>query len=66
MKNKTLNYDDAYIELQQILTDIQQDVTGLDELSDKIKRAAELVNFCKQKLRSTELEIQKLLEGESD
>lgn len=66
MKTKILNYDDAYIELQQILSDIQQDVTGLDELSDKIKRAAELVNFCKQKLRSTELEIQKLLEGDSD
>ena len=66
MKKEILNYDTAYIELQQILSDIQQDVTGLDELSDKIKRAAELVNFCKQKLRSTELEIQKLLEGESE
>jgi exodeoxyribonuclease VII small subunit len=66
MKKEILNYDTAYIELQQILSDIQQDVTGLDELSDKIKRAAELVNFCKQKLRSTELEIQKLLEGDSE
>ncbi|HMG15636.1 MAG TPA: exodeoxyribonuclease VII small subunit [Saprospiraceae bacterium] len=64
MKNEILNYDTAYYELQQILFDIQQDVTGLDELSDKIKRAAELVSFCKQKLRSTELEIQKLLDSE--
>ncbi len=64
MKKEILNYDTAYLELQQILSDIQQDVTGLDELSDKIKRAAELVNFCKHKLRATELEIQKLLDND--
>lgn len=64
MSTKQLKYDQAYNELLQIIADLQQDNTNLDELSDKIKRANELVIFCKEKLRTTEQEIHKMFEEE--
>ena len=66
MKDKALNYDKAYNELMEIIANLQQDNTGLDELSDKIKRANDLISFCKEKLRSTEAEIHKMFDGEEE
>jgi exodeoxyribonuclease VII small subunit len=58
--NKKLTYDSAYAELKQILQDLQSEATGLDMLSEKIKRAAELTDFCKTKLRTIEADIEKI------
>jgi exodeoxyribonuclease VII small subunit len=58
--NKKLTYDAAFAELNDILTSIQSDETGLDQLSEKLKRAAELTEFCKAKLRAIELDIEKI------
>jgi exodeoxyribonuclease VII small subunit len=58
--SKKLNYDSAYSELTQILQDIQSEETGLEQLSEKLKRATELADFCRQRLRTIEEEIQKI------
>lgn len=58
---KKLDYETAYAELEQIARDLQDDRTGLDELSEKVKRAAELLDFCKKRLRATEAEVAKML-----
>ncbi|MFT5164980.1 MAG: exodeoxyribonuclease VII small subunit [Saprospiraceae bacterium] len=55
-------YEQAMTELQQIVTDLQSEAVGIDELSDKVKKAAELINFCKTKLRSTEADIDQFFE----
>ncbi len=55
-----MTYDQAYAELNKILTLLQSDETGLDELSEKLKRAAELSDYCKTKLRSIEEDIEKI------
>jgi len=55
-----LTYESAFAELQQIIRDLQDEAVGIDELSAKIARAAELVRFCREKLRTTEEEIGKL------
>ncbi len=55
-----MTYDQAYAELNNILTLLQSDETGLDELSEKLKRAAELSDYCKTKLRSIEEDIEKI------
>jgi exodeoxyribonuclease VII small subunit len=34
----------------------------VDELSLKVKRAAQLITFCREKLRSTEEEVSKILD----
>ncbi|MBK8349662.1 MAG: exodeoxyribonuclease VII small subunit [Saprospiraceae bacterium] len=58
--SKKMTYDQAYAELNKILTLLQSDETGLDELSEKLKRAAELSDYCKTKLRSIEEDIEKI------
>jgi len=55
--SKKMTYDTAYAELNNILSSLQSDEPGLDDLSEKLKRAAELSEFCKAKLRSIESDI---------
>lgn len=61
--SKKMTYNSAYAELNKILTELQSEDTGLDELSDKLKRAIELSEFCKSKLRSIEEDIEKITES---
>ncbi|MDZ4678812.1 MAG: exodeoxyribonuclease VII small subunit [Saprospiraceae bacterium] len=58
-----MTYESAFLELQEIVAHLQQDATGIDELSGKAARAAELLAFCKEKLRGTEEKLQQLFEG---
>ena len=57
MAKAELTYEKAYIELQKIVEEIESENVSLDNLSAKIKRAAELLNFCQTKLKSTEEEF---------
>ena len=57
-----LTYEKAMSELQQIVTALQSEAVGVDGLSDQVKRAAELIDFCKTKLRSTEEDIDQLFD----
>jgi exodeoxyribonuclease VII small subunit len=57
-----MTYEKAYEELQQIISDIETGEISVDILSEKVKRAAELIQFCKEKLTSTENDVQKILE----
>lgn len=54
-------YIDAYNELQIIVNEIEAGETNVDELSSKIKRAAELISICKVKLTSSEEEVNNLI-----
>lgn len=56
-KKKELNYESAMQELQGIVNQLQEETVGVDELSEKVKRAGELVKFCQEKLRQTEEEV---------
>ncbi|MBX2892926.1 MAG: exodeoxyribonuclease VII small subunit [Saprospiraceae bacterium] len=58
-----LTYASAFAELQQIVRDLQDEAVGIDELTVKIARAAELIRFCRERLRMTEEEIGKLTGG---
>ena len=58
--SKKLSYDSAYAELNKILASLQSDEVSLDEISDKLKRAAQLSAFCKSKLRSIEEDLEKI------
>ena len=54
------SYAAAYAELQQIVSEIQDEATSLDDLTAKIARATELIRFCRERLRQTEEEVAKL------
>ena len=54
---KDMNYDDSITELQKILSSLQNDELSIDELTSTIKRSTELLEWCNSKLRSTEKEV---------
>ena len=55
------NYTEAFNELQDIVSVIEQGEISIDELEEKVKRAAELIKICKTKLRTTEEDVNKIL-----
>lgn len=67
--SENLAYTEAFEELQQIVQEIEKGAITVDELSEKVKRAAYLIKFCKEKLSSTEEDVNKILkelnEGEN-
>lgn len=65
-KNDKLNYEIAQKELEQILEDLQEGEIQLDELSLKVKRASELVRFCKEKLRNTKSDVEQLFDQDEE
>lgn len=58
---KEIKYTDAFEELQQIVTEIEEGEISVDELSQKVKRAAVLIRICKTKLTSTEADVSAVL-----
>jgi exodeoxyribonuclease VII small subunit len=54
-------YTEAFEELQQIVSEIEEGQISVDELSEKVKRAALLIKICKSKLASTEEDVNKIL-----
>lgn len=61
---KEITYKQAYEELQLIVQSLENDELEVDFLAEKIKRATELVKFCKEKLRSIEIDINSELESD--
>lgn len=61
MEETTPNYTEAFEELQIIVTEIEQGEISVDELSEKVKRAALLIRICKTKLRTTEEDVNVIL-----
>jgi exodeoxyribonuclease VII small subunit len=54
-------YTAAFEELQRIVSEIESGEISVDELSEKVKRASQLIRICKAKLTSTEEDIDKIL-----
>jgi exodeoxyribonuclease VII small subunit len=59
--SEELNYTDAYNELQEIVNEIENGNISVDELSEKVKRAALLIKICKTKLTKTEEDVNTIL-----
>jgi len=55
------DYASAQAELEELLASLQQPSVAIDSLTEKVARAKELLEWSKQKLRSTEASIDQLL-----
>ncbi len=55
------NYTLAFEELQAIVREMEEGEISVDVLASKVKRAAELIQICKNKLHNTEEDVQKIL-----
>ncbi|MFN9596442.1 MAG: exodeoxyribonuclease VII small subunit [Bacteroidota bacterium] len=60
------NYREAVDELEEILSEIESGDADVDMLSIKVKRALFLVGFCRGRLRQTDDEVRKLIQGLDD
>lgn len=58
---KKISYTEAITELEAIVTEIEEGEITIDTLSEKVKRASELIRICKGKLTSTESDVNKIL-----
>lgn len=58
---KKISYRDAISEIEETIACIENDELDVDELSQKVKRVSELLVICKDKLHSTEKEVEKIL-----
>ena len=59
--SEQINYTEAFVELQGIVSEIEQGEISVDELSEKVKKAAFLIKICKSKLATTEEDVNKIL-----
>lgn len=61
MNEKKITYTEAFEELQELVSEIEAGDISVDELAGKVKRAAQLIRICKEKLTSTEEDVDKIL-----
>jgi exodeoxyribonuclease VII small subunit len=60
--SKSETYQQAIEELESIVNEIENEEISVDDLSEKVKRASQLIRLCKTKLTKTEEEVSKVLE----
>ncbi len=56
------SYEAAYEELENIAVAIENDEISIDLLSEKVARAAYLVQFCQDKLRKADEDVKKIMD----
>ena len=59
-KSDEPSYAELSGELETILDEIESGEIDLDELSDKVERAATLLSLCRKKLSATETKVKKV------
>lgn len=59
---KEIKYEEAVQQLEAIVEQMENGELDIDQLSEKLKTAQELIKLCKEKLTKTDAEIKKILE----
>lgn len=59
---KDIKYEEAVRQLEAIVGKMERGELDIDSMAAQLKQAQELVKLCKQKLKRTDDEIQKLLD----
>ena len=59
--SKEIKYEAALAELQAIVRKMENDELDIDQMSEQLKHAQELIKLCKDKLTKTDEEIKKIL-----
>lgn len=56
-----VRYAEALEELERILDDLEGDSIDVDVLADRVKRASELIQLCRQRLTKSKAEIEQVV-----
>ncbi|VBB45621.1 Exonuclease VII small subunit [uncultured Paludibacter sp.] len=63
MSKQKTTYTEAVTELEKILADLENNAeVDMEQISGKVKRAAELLNICKKQLHEIDAELEKMLD----
>ena len=57
-----MKYEEAIQKLETIVHKMEAGEYGIDELTEQLKTAKELIKFCRDKLTNTDAEIKKILD----
>ncbi len=57
MTKKEFSFNEAIVEIEDILRNIENGNLDVDKLSVEVKRASDLIKQCQKKLKTTEDEI---------
>jgi len=60
--SKEIKYSEAIDELESIVKEIENEEITIDQMSEKVKRASELIAICKNALNVTEEEVKGILD----
>lgn len=66
MSLKKITYNEAIAEIEEVLEKIENEELDVDELAEKVKRVSILLKICKEKLFSTNEEVEKILKEMED
>lgn len=58
---KNPSYKQAIDEIESIVNEIENETVDVDTLALKVKRAAFLIKLCREKLKTTDDEVKKIL-----
>ena len=61
-----LTYQEAIAEIELILSRMQESDLDIDQLEKDVRRVSDLIAFCKEKLKTTESKLSKILEEEEE
>ncbi len=60
-KKIEISYNEAFQEMEVILEKIENEELDIDQLSSSLIRVSHLMKLCRDKLRKTETEVEKIL-----
>lgn len=60
---KEMKYEEAMRQLESIAAKMERGELDIDQMSEQLKSAQELIKMCKDKLTKTDEEIRKILES---
>lgn len=63
MKKEEFSYDKAMTDLENIVQKIESGDCKIDELTQEVKKAAELIMLCKKKLQSVDEDVNKAFDA---
>ena len=58
---QNINYEESVARLEQIVRQMENDELDIDQMSQQLREAQQLIKLCKDKLTKTDEEIKKIL-----
>ncbi len=62
MSKRELTYDEAIAQIELIMAKFRTGEMSVDELATEVKRATELITYCKERLHKAEEDLKKVME----